>query len=234
MENHTPTNDTQTLPKPPSTRPLATLTTPRKTMRAILDSGSTKGLILLPTLIGLLSAPKVALSTLSLKTITADYVALIWIASILLSVLSYWMYVYVYGAVYRWIASWFGGTATNRDARLALAWTQVPFICIALVYLPIQLIYRADLYPEVDLSTTTAMISSLERTTAYYWITTIVLIPNLLAYIISLNLLAEACRFSAWKAFGVKIIAVLLHIPLFFVAGIVAIPASIAFIYLTN
>lgn len=225
--------DTQQTPNPSTANPLFILFAPRKTLRAILDSESNKGIILLPALIGLLSAPKIALLALSFKTITANYSIEIWLASILLSILSYWMYVYVYGAAYRWFASWFGGTATNRDSRLALAWSQIPFIVIALIYLPIQLIFRNDLYPEINITSTESLLSYLQHVSGYARISTLFLIPSLLAYILSLHLLAEACRFSAWKAFGVKIMAVLLHIPLLFVAGLLAIPAAAAFVFLT-
>ena len=200
-------------------------------MRNLLDSGSRRGYYLLPPTMGILSAPTVALSV---QALVDGHDVGIWVASIVLSVLSYWMYVSVYGAVYRWIGGWLGGTGTNADAQLALAWAQVPYIAIGLVYLPVQLMYREQLYPEVDFQSIASLTTALQNAEGVYWIGIVFFVPKFVAYIISLKLLGEACGFSAWKALGVKIIAVLLHIPLFFVVGLIAVPFSIGWVLLTS
>lgn len=209
---------------------LSILTSPRATIRSILDSDSARGFYLLPAIIGVLMAPSVALF---LDAIIIGYTLPIWLGSFVLSVLSYWMYVSVYGMVYRWIGGWFDATGTKRDAQLALAWTQIPFIYIAIVFLPIQLLLRDSFYPEVDLSSIASMLESVQTTGDYYWISTAFSIPKFIAYIISLKL-GEALGVSAWKAFGIKVIALLLHIPLFLVAGFLAIPLSIGYVLLTQ
>ena len=200
-------------------------------MRNLLDGESRRGFYLLPAIMGVLSAPTVALSV---TAVTDGYETEVWIGSFVLSVLSFWMYVSVYGAVYHWIGGWFGRTGSILDARLALAWTQVPFIVIATVYLPFLYMYSDQLYPEVDLQSIASLTTALENSGGVYWIGAVFLIPKFFAYIISLKLLGEACGFSAWKSFGVKMVAVLLHIPLFFVAGLIAVPLSIALFLLTS
>ena len=86
----------------------------------------------------------------------------------------------------------------------------------------------------MDLSSFPALLESIQNTGDYYWISTAFSIPKFIAYLISLKILGEALGVSAWKSFGVKVIAVLLHIPLFFVAGIIAIPLSLAYVLLTQ
>lgn len=207
------------------------VTSPRKTIRTLLESEPRRGLYLLPAIMGIISAPTVASSVLA---VTDGHEPEIWIGSFVLSVLSFWMYVSVYGAVYRWVGGWFGGAGTNEDARLALAWTQVPFIVIGAVHLPFLFVYREQLYPEVDLQSITSLITLLEDSGGAYWVGTVFLIPKFGGYVISLKILGEALGFSAWKAFGVKLIAILLHIPLFFVAGLIAVPLSIGWLLLTS
>jgi uncharacterized Tic20 family protein len=156
------------------------------------------------------------------------------------------MYVWVYGAVYRMIGGWIGGTASNSEARLTLAWSQVAFILAAAVYLPFQFVYRAEFYPVIDtseivLGDATTMIGPLltwvslraEGALNHTAISTLNTVLWLIAYFISLKLLAEACRFSIWKAFTVKMIALLLHIPIFMVSAILAIPLAVLIFFLT-
>lgn len=65
-------------------------------MRSILDTDSDRGLYLLPAIIGILMPPSVALF---LEAITEGYTLYIWTGSFILSIVSYWMYVSVYGMV---------------------------------------------------------------------------------------------------------------------------------------
>lgn len=196
------------------------LIAPRATMRGILDSQSSRGLVLLPMIIGLLTTPSAALS---LTTTFPNATLWVWILCAVFSVIGYWMYVHAYGIGYRWIGSWIGGQGTKREIQLCLAWTQVPFIYIGFIFLPCHFIFRDVLYPEFDMSVLVGSPTSLETirsltrelSPAYYIINTLLFIPAVVAYIISLKLLGEAHGFSAWKAFGVKLIAVGLHLPIF-------------------
>ena len=187
-------------------------------MRSILDAESSRGLIILPLLIGLLTTPGIALS---LAATFPEHSAMLWLGCALLSVLGYWMYVHASGIGYRWIGSWMGGQGTKAQLQLCLAWSQLPFIYIATVFLPIHFIFRDVLYPEIDmvilinpsLSDITALTRQLSPT--YYLINTLLTLPCIYAYLLSLKLMGEAHRFSAWKALAVKLIALALHIPLF-------------------
>ena len=186
-------------------------------MRSILDTGPTQGRILLPLIIGLLATPSVALS---LVASFPNAVVTVWLICALLSVMGYWMYIHAYGVGYRWIGSWMGGQGSLADLKCCLAWTQVPYMYIGLVFLPIHFIFRDTLYPEIDLTTlmtSPEIITTLTRqlSPTYYLINTLFFMPCVFAYILSLKLMGEAHGFSAWKAFTVKLIAVALHIPFF-------------------
>jgi hypothetical protein len=222
---------------------LGILISSRRTMRGLLDSNSRSGFFLLPAIIGILMAAPVALA---LDSFVAGYTFTIWSVSIALSMLSYWVYVWVYGAVYRMIGSWIGGAASNSEARLALAWSQVAFILAAAVYLPFQFVYRVDFYPVVDTSEIvfgdgTTMIGPLitwatlraEGVANHAGISALNTVLWLTAYFISLKLLGEACQFSVRKAFAVKMIALLLHIPIFTVCAILSLPLAVLMVFLT-
>jgi len=198
-------------------------------MRTILDSGSARGRILLPLFVGLLATPGIALS---LVASFPDSVLMVWLMCAVLSVLGYWMYIHVYSIAYRWIGSWMGGQGNVRELITCLSWSQVPYIYIGLVFLPIHFIFRDVLYPEFDMTT---LISSPDTILAlteqfsptYYLINILFFVPCVYAYILSLKLMGEAHGFSAWKAFMVKLIAVVLHIPIFGVLFMVVIAAMV-------
>lgn len=157
---------------------------------------------------------------------------MVWLMCAVLSVLGYWMYIHVYSIAYRWIGSWMGGQGNVRELITCLSWSQVPYIYIGLVFLPIHFIFRDVLYPEFDMTT---LISSPDTILAlteqfsptYYLINILFFVPCVYAYILSLKLMGEAHGFSAWKAFMVKLIAVVLHIPIFGVLFMVVIAAMV-------
>lgn len=196
------------------------LHTPRRVMRDRLDAGSSGEQVLFPLIVGILATPSAALSIVPSFPHSALWV---WFVCASLSVLGYWMYVHAYGIGYRWIGSWMGGQGTNKDIQLCLAWTQVPFIYIGLVFLPIHFIFRDVLYPEINvvqLITEPVTLDTLhglsqQFSPMYYIIHVSLLVPLIYAYIVSLKLLGEAHGFSAWKALATKLIAVGLHIPIF-------------------
>ena len=199
---------------------LRMLVAPRKVMREQLDAESTHGLILFPFCMGLLTTPSAALS---IAPSFPEATLWVWVICVLLSVLGYWMYVHAYGVGYAWIGSRLGGQGTAKDIRLCLAWTQVPFIYIGLVFLSVHFIFHDVLYPEINLVqliTSPVTVDTLHALTqqvspTYYIINALILLPAFYAYMVSLKLLGEAHGFSAWKALTTKLIAVALHIPIF-------------------
>jgi hypothetical protein len=164
------------------------LTAPREVMREQLNAKSARGQVLFPITIGLLTTPSGALS---INPSFPNAVVWVWLIYALLSILGYWMYVHAYGVGYRWIGSWMGGQGTTKEIQLCLAWTQVPFIYIGLVFLPIHFIFHDVLYPKINLiqlitSPITVDTLSQQLSPTYCIINSLLLIPAIYAYIVSL------------------------------------------------
>lgn len=196
-------------------------------MREVIDSESRAGYWSLPAISGLVTAPSAAFSVAALVN---GYDAAIWVGAITLSVLSFWMYVYVYGYAYRLIGGWIGAGGTNASGRLALAWTQVPFILLWCVVIPLQIIYRDEFFPEIDVLSVIGgsmdevrRLMEMERSAGFLVTNVIFYAGAFIAWVWSLFVLGEALECPAWKAFLIKMIAVLLHIPIFMVAAIPAV-----------
>ncbi len=206
-------------------------------MRAILDSESSWRLLLFPVVIGLLTTPSVALP---LAGMLPEHVFAVWLCSAGLSILGYWMYIHAYGVGYRWIGSWMGGQGTTAELQRCLAWAQVPFIYIGLICLPVHFIFRDVLYPAMDIATilhpTPASLAALTRelSPTYTLINTLIALPCIYAYILSLKLMGEAHGFSAWKAFTTKLLAVALHIPIFGALFLIAIVMAFVLVMFTT
>ncbi|MFP6584171.1 MAG: YIP1 family protein [Candidatus Hydrogenedentota bacterium] len=206
---------------------------PRTTMRRLIAEHPRSGVVVLPILAGVFTAPAGAMMAMS---VVEGRQAMIWVGVLALSIVGYWMYVYMYGGAYRMIGGWLGAGGDNSASRLALAWTQVPYLIVWTITVPWQLFYRDEYFPKVELGSIEALqeLAAIEHSTGYYAINAFTYIGCLAAYIWSLFLLAEALQCSAWKAFGVKMIAVLLHIPIFMAVAIPAVILAAAFAVMTT
>ena len=209
---------------------------PRRTMRALIDSESRAGYRVLPALSGLVTAPSAAFTV---AAVIEGYDTAIWIGALVLSVLGFWMYVSVYGYAYRLIGGWFGAGGTTDSSRLALAWTQIPFILLWVIVLPLQIRYRSEFFPEIDLQALTSdsldeitALLEVERSTGFMVTNAVFYLGALLAWVWSLFVLGEALECPAWKAFLIKMMAVALHIPLLMVASVFGVILAIAIVLL--
>lgn len=209
---------------------------PRSTMRRLIDSESRAGYRLLPALVGILTAPPAALAT---QSVIEGHHAMIWVGALALSVLCFWMYVHVYGYAYRLIGGWMGAKGTDASSRLSLAWTQVPFIILWAIVMPLQVIYREDFFPSVDLTAVMSgstdelvRLMQLEHSRGYHITNNILYIGGFVAWVWSLFVLGAALECPAWKAGLIKLVAVWLHIPLFIILAIPAFALALAFVML--
>lgn len=205
-------------------------------MRELIEDPSRPGYRLLPTLAGLITMPPAALSV---AAVVDGHDAIIWTSATVLSVIGFWMYVYVYGYVYRLIGKWFGAGGTNAAGRLALAWTQVPYILLWAIVVPLQIVYRHEFFPEIDLMAVMGgsmdelrRVLEMEKSFGYQITNWISYGGIAIAYLWSLFVLGEALECRAWKAFLVKMMAVLLHIPIFIIAAIPAVIIAAAIVML--
>jgi hypothetical protein len=170
-------------------------TEPRATIRRIVDSDPTRNVILLaafaPALNALVGQWSSALSN------NANLSALwpIWVAftAALRAALGI-LFLYVFGALYRWSGSLLGGTATSVEVRAAMAYSQIPAIAAVIVMLvsillgvPTPTIHRGE-FPHID--------------PLFYNVILVEAVLGIWGFFISMKCLGEVHRFSAWRAFG--------------------------------
>jgi len=130
---------------------------------------------------------------------------------------------YVCAAVVRWTGLWIGGQASALHIRAAIAWSSLPVVWIAPLWLPMAALYGQELFtnkaPALDatLGGQPAMALSL---LCFYLAG---FVAELWAFVLLLKSLGQVQGFSAWKALGNLILAALLLCLAVFVLVIVSI-----------
>lgn len=123
-------------------------------------------------------------------------------------------FVVVAAALLRWTGSWLGGRATASDVRAALTWGQIPAASATPLWIPIVVAGGVEVFrarPDVPdaAASATILACGLAMAVAALW-----------GVATSVACLAEAQRFSAWRALGsVALALLLLAVP----AGVVGI-----------
>lgn len=193
--------------------PLLTIwTQPRATIRRIVDVDPHYHVLLLACLAGFVealdtSAEQSAGDSLPILAI----IAICAVVGPLLGVLG----LMVSGWILRWAGGVLGGRATVEETRAALAWSRVPTLWAALVWLVYIALAGSKMFtsatPYVDAHPALgAVIPALEaiRVIATVW-----------AFIVMLKCLGEVHDFSAWRALGATLLAGLVT------AAVILIPA---------
>ena len=173
---------------------------PRATARRLIDSGA-QGELLLAMLLGTSQALDRAATrdlgaTLGLPAILAIGVAVGVAFGPLTLFLGAWLL--------RWTGSWLGGRGTAAELRTALAWGQVPTLSAMPLWIPILLVggvelFRAEPRFESAADGFVILVCGLAMGAAGIWGT-----------VTSVLCVAEAHRFSGWKALGSVALALLL------------------------
>jgi hypothetical protein len=103
------------------------------------------------------------------------------------------LFLYIFGALFRWSGSLLGGTASSVEVRAALAWSGVPAIVGEIILMlalfagvPMPKIFPGAL-PLID--------------PAFYKVMVVEGVIGIWGFFISLKCVGEVHRFSAWRAF---------------------------------
>ena len=197
--------------------PLLTIwTRPRATIQQIIDTEPERHVPALAALIGIAQALDNAgqRSTgdhLGLGTI----LAITLIAGPLLGVIG----LYVWGAAVRWSGRWLGGRAAARDIRAASVWAGVPSLAGALLWIPLVILLGREAF--------TSSSPSLERDPALALIATSLHLLKLGAAVwtavVFCKCLGQVQGFSAWRALGNALLAVLALVLAILAVGSVAV-----------
>jgi len=173
---------------------------PRRTLRAILDSGDRRAVLPLAALLGISQAlDQAANHDAGARAGLAGILG----AGILAGVVAGPLALLAAGWLLRWTGSWLGGRGSAAEVRTALAWGQVPAVSALPLWVPVVLaggrqVFRAE--PDLPASAAfTVLACGLAMAAAALWgaVTTVLCV-------------AEAHRFSGWRGLGSVLLGVLL------------------------
>jgi hypothetical protein len=175
---------------------------PRATIQNIVDSNPTRWVLLLAAMTGFSSA----LDQASLKSLGDKYeMPVIFVMAAIAGPICGIIGLYIGGALLRWTGAWIGGQGSAQHIRAAVAWSSVPYIWALLLWIPAVLLFGNELFtietPVMDANLTLLMM--------YLGVGVLQLAIAIWAIIVFLKCLGQVQGFSAWKALGNTVLAVL-------------------------
>ena len=175
---------------------------PRATIRNIVDTNPKKYVIVLAMLAGI---GQTLNREYSLTLGDSLPLVSILLLGILLGPLVGIITLYLGGALFRWTGSRLGGKATAPEVRAAIAWSSVPTIVATLLYIPELAVFGEELFTsELTMTTNPALMVAL------LGFGIIEIFVTIWALVIFLKCLAEVHRFSAWRAAGAALFGALI------------------------
>ena len=172
---------------------------PRATIRRLVDSDPTRNVLALAAIGPAINSLISQWSAVINGTTHPSVLWPLWVAfSVAIQAAFGILFLYIFGAVFRWSGNLLGGTATGVDVRAALAWSQVPAIVAEIILLfalfagvPMPKMLPGRL-PLID--------------PAFYKVMVVEGVLGIWGFIISLKCVGEVHRFSAWRAFAAILI----------------------------
>lgn len=166
---------------------------PRQVIRQILNSNSSKYVILLAMIGGISQV----LDNASIRNNgdKLDYPYILLIALIggpLGGILS----LYVSSALIKWTGNWIGGRGTFKEIRIANAWSNVPTMWALLLWIPQIILFGRETFT----SKTPIIDSNLVLKVIYLFLSFVELVIGLWIISINIKCIGEAQQFSSWKA----------------------------------
>lgn len=175
-------------------------TKPRATMRQILDSKSQQHILLLAAVTGI----GTMLDQASMKSIGDNwagnpaFLAGILVAALTIGPIGGILRMYIASALLSWTGKWIGGQASYDEIKAAFAWSNVPLIWGLITW-----VIELGLFGAENFTSKTPVIdASIGLTAAFFAFALIDLTIGIWAIVVYLKALAEAQKFSAWKALG--------------------------------
>jgi hypothetical protein len=167
---------------------------PRATIRRLVDSDPTRNVLALAAIAPAINSLISQWSAVINGTAHPSVLWPLWVAfSVAIQGAFGILFLYIFGAVFRWSGSLLGGTATNVEVRAAQAWSQVPAIVAEIILLfalfagvPMPKMLPGRL-PLID--------------PAFYKVMVVEGVLGIWGFIISLKCVGGVHRFSAWRAF---------------------------------
>lgn len=166
---------------------------PRETMREILDRDPIGMVILLAVLGGIAqSLDKAIFKNMGDKFSLSIVLAFCLVIGPIGGLLS----LYLGSFLLKWTGSWIGGKGSAQEIRAALAWSNIPIIWALVIVIPEILLFGKELFQ----ANTPVLNSSPVLKILFILFSIADFIIGIWSCLITLKCLAEAQRFSAWKA----------------------------------
>jgi hypothetical protein len=193
---------------------------PRATIRAIVDSDPKRLNVLLVSIAGI----HVALDEFSgLQLGSSLSIPAIFALSVVVGpvvLLGLW---YLMAILLKWTGGWIGGTASLVNIRSATAWSYVPYVLLALLWIPKLLVFGPDLFT----GSLETFRGDLVQSAIYFALLLVQVVVSVWYVFIYCKALGEVQGFSAWKAFGNSLLAALvLIVPIIVIAFVVGLLAN--------
>jgi len=180
-------------------------TKPRATIQQVIDTDPIRLVVLLAALQGISSTLDRA-STRSLGD--KHELSTILLIAVTIGPLAGLLSLYIGGALVRWTGKWIGGIGSSATVRAALAWSGVPLIWTLPIWIPELLLFGDELFT----SETPRMDSSGTLLFSYLGFTLVELVIAIWTFVVLLKCVGQVQGFTAWKALGNLLLAVLVII----------------------
>jgi Yip1 domain len=178
-------------------------TEPRATIRRIVDSDPTRYVIALAAIGPAMNALAGQWSKALNNNANLSVLWPLWVAaSVAIQAALGVLFLFIFGAVFKWSGALLGGVASRLEVRAALAWAQVPGIA-AVIILLIAVLSGIPMpqptpgtLPHID--------------PAFYKVLFVESVLAIWGFIVSLKCIGEVHRFSAWRALAAILIPFLI------------------------
>ena len=187
---------------------------PRATIQYIVDTNPQNSVLVLSAIAGIGQL----LSNASARSLGDNLdMSTILLIALVVGPISGIIGLYLGGLLLRWTGSWMDGKGSAENVRAALAWSNVPLIWAMLLWLPELALFGGELFtsgmPEVEASETLPSLLLLFGL--------IEIVIAVWAFVVFLQCLGQVQGFSAWKALGNAILAMLFVFAVVIVVGMV-------------
>lgn len=181
---------------------------PRATIQQIIDNDPQRQVLLLAAVAGFSET----LDRSSMQS-AGDKIALptLFVAAVLAGPLFGIVKLYLGGALLHWTGGWLGGRGTPPQIRAAMAWSNIPVIWALLLWIPLLGLFGGEMFTTL----TPRLDESLYLLYALIALGGVGFVMGVWAYVVYLKCLGQVQGFSAWRALGNTLLAMLvLVVPL--------------------
>lgn len=198
---------------------LSMWTKPRTTIQQIIDTDPERLVLVLAAITGISHT----LDKASMKG-AGDELAwpvIIVVAAIVGPIVGI-IFLYISAALVRWTGKWIGGQASSKNVRAAYAWSSIPLIWALALWIPEVALFGQEIFA----TETPRVVANPHLQFLYLGFMLIEILIALWAIVVYLKCIGQVQGFSAWKALGNTILAVLVILVPFIVIGIIAMVAK--------